>query len=81
MDFRVHPQAFFGELAPLGAAFIQFGVDENMPAAGAAAPGLILEEFHRGPAVRANYIKNVTGPPKGGVLSRAHGDGHKNLPD
>jgi hypothetical protein len=77
MYFGVHPQAFFGELAPLGAALIQFGVDEDMPAPPATAPGLILEEFHRGPAVRASYFKNVAGPPKGGVLPRAYSYGHK----
>jgi hypothetical protein len=77
---RVQSQTLFGVLAPLGAALIQFGVDENMPAAGAAPPGLVLEEFHRGSAVRAGYFKNVAGPPEGGVLSRTHGDSHKNAP-
>ena len=75
----VEAQALVGELAPLGAALIEFRVDKDMPAAPAAAPGFILEEFHRGPAVRAGYFKNVAGPPKGGVLSGAHGYSHKNL--
>jgi len=75
-DLIVQAQTLVSEFAPLGAAFVQFGVAEDMSATAAAPPGFIFEEFHRRAAVGTGNFEYIAGAPEGHVLARTHGHSH-----
>jgi hypothetical protein len=66
-------------LAPFGATELDLGIVEHMPAPGAAAPGVVLEELDFRPAFGAFRHKDIIRLPKAGILAGAFHLFHDNL--
>ena len=69
-------EAFGGELAPRGAAEVNSRVADLFMAGSACTDGLVLEELHLAPAVRAADVVGVVGRPIAGILTGAFGHEH-----